>query len=67
MRPLARAAQVDDRVRLKVRLTPRGHRALRRAARRGRLRRASVRLSLRATDAAGLRSPIVGRTVRVRR
>ncbi len=67
MRPLARAAQVGDRVRLKVRLTKGGRRALRRSARRGRLRRASVRLSLGATDAAGLRSPIVRRTVRVRR
>ncbi len=57
MRPLARAAQVGDRVRLKVRLTKKGRRALRRCARRGRLRRASVRLNLHATDAAGLRSP----------
>jgi glucose/arabinose dehydrogenase len=67
MRPLARAAQANRRVRLKVRLTQRGRRALRRADRRGRLRRASVRLNLRATDSAGLRSPLVGRTVRVRR
>jgi glucose/arabinose dehydrogenase len=67
MRPLARAAQVGARERLKVRLTKRGRRALRRCARRGRLRRASVHLSLRATDAAGLRSPLVMRTVRVRR
>jgi glucose/arabinose dehydrogenase len=67
MRPLARAAQANSRVRLKVRLTERGRRALRRCARRGRLRRASVRLNLRATDSAGLRSPAVRRTVRVRR
>ena len=53
--------------RIKVRLTKRGVRALRRCARRGRLRRASVRLNLRATDSAGLRSPVVRRTVRVRR
>jgi glucose/arabinose dehydrogenase len=67
MRPLARAAQANSRVRLKVRLTTRGRRALRRCARRGHLRRASVRLDLRATDSAGLRSPAVRRTVRVRR
>jgi glucose/arabinose dehydrogenase len=67
MRPLARAAQANRRLRLKVRLTRRGRGALRRSARRGRLRRASVRLTLRATDTAGLRSPAVGRTVRVRR
>jgi glucose/sorbosone dehydrogenase len=67
MRPLARAAQAGQRVRLKVRLTRRGRAALRRCARRGRLRRASVRLTLRATDTAGLRSPAVRRTVRVRR
>jgi glucose/arabinose dehydrogenase len=67
MRPLARAAQANRRVRLKVRLTKQGRRALRRSARRGRLRRASVRLNLRATDSAGLRSPTVRRTVRVRR
>ena len=67
MRPLARAAQANRPVRLKVRLTQRGRRALRRCARRGHLRRASVRLILRATDSAGLRSPTVRRTVRVRR
>jgi hypothetical protein len=53
--------------RIKVRLTKRGFRSLRRCARRGRLRRASVRLNLRATDSAGLRSPAAQRTVRVRR
>jgi glucose/arabinose dehydrogenase len=67
MRPLGRAAQVNRQVRLKVRLTKGGRRALRRCARRGRLRRASVRLDLSATDAAGLRSPALRRTVRVRR
>jgi hypothetical protein len=50
-----------------VGLTRPGRRALRCCARRGRLRRASVRLELRATDAAGLRSPLARRTVRVRR
>jgi glucose/arabinose dehydrogenase len=67
MRPLARAAQVNRRVRLKVRLTKQGRRALRRCARRGRLRRASVRLNLRATDSAGLRSRALRPVVRVRR
>jgi glucose/arabinose dehydrogenase len=67
MQPLARAAQAGRRTRLKVRLTKQGRRALRRCALRGRLRRASVLLSLRATDTAGLRSPAVRRTVRVRR
>jgi glucose/arabinose dehydrogenase len=67
MRPLGRAARANRRVRLKVRLTRRGRTALRRCARRGRLRRASVRLTLRGTDTAGLRSPLVRRTVRVRR
>jgi glucose/arabinose dehydrogenase len=62
-----RAAQLQREVRLKVRLTKRGRRALRRCARRGRLGRASVRINLRATDDAGLRSPLVRRTVRVRR
>jgi hypothetical protein len=67
MGPLARAAQANRQVRLKVRLTKRGRAALRRCARRGRLRRASVRLTLRASDTVGLRSPMVRRTVRVRR
>jgi glucose/arabinose dehydrogenase len=53
--------------RIKVRLTRRGFRALRRCARRGRLRRASVRLNLRATDSAGLRSRAHRPVVRVRR
>jgi glucose/arabinose dehydrogenase len=67
MRPLTRSAQVRQRVRVKLRLTKGGRRALRRAARRGRLRRASIRISLQAADAAGLQSPLVSRTVRVRR
>jgi glucose/arabinose dehydrogenase len=67
--PAARvgAAQVQGRVRIKVRLAKRGRRALQRCAQRGRLRRASVRLTFRATDAAGLRSGPVSRVVRVRR
>jgi glucose/arabinose dehydrogenase len=72
MRRIVRTAPVltgpDQRLRrIKVRLTRRGLRALRRCARRERLRRASVRLNLRATDSAGLRSPLLRRTVRVRR
>jgi len=65
MRRVARSAQARVRARLKVRLTRRGRRALRRALRTE--RRASVRLRLRARDAAGNRSPLVRRTVRVRR
>ena len=64
MRAAAAAVQADARTRLRVRLTRHGVRVLRRALRRG--RRASVRLSLRATDAAGNRSALVRRTVRVR-
>jgi glucose/arabinose dehydrogenase len=67
MRRLTRAAPVGRRVLLEVGLTRSGRRALRRCARRGRLRRASVRINMRATDAAGLRSPLVRRTIRVRR
>jgi glucose/arabinose dehydrogenase len=72
MRRIVRAAPVrtapGQRLRrIKVRLTRRGFRALRRCARRGRLRRASVRLNLRATDAAGLRSARRRPVVRVRR
>jgi glucose/arabinose dehydrogenase len=65
--PRLQAAQAQTPARLKVRLTKRGRRSLRRCARRGRLRRASVRITLRATDAAGLRSARVSRVVRVRR
>jgi glucose/arabinose dehydrogenase len=65
MRPAVRAAQVGDRTRLRVRLTRRGTRVLRRALRRG--RRPVVRLRLRAADEAGNPSPVVRRSVRVRR
>jgi glucose/arabinose dehydrogenase len=61
----ARAAQAGKRVRLKVRLGRRQARILRRALRRG--RRPVVRVGLRATDPAGNRSPLVRRSVRVRR
>ncbi len=64
-RRVARASQSGRRVRLKVKLKRRQVRILRRGLRRG--RRASVRLRLRATDAAGNRSRVVRRTVRVRR
>ena len=65
MRPASHAAQTRRRARLKVALTRRGRKVLRRALRRG--RRPVVRLTLRATDAAGNRSPAVRRRVRVRR
>jgi glucose/arabinose dehydrogenase len=65
MRTAARSAQAGRRVRVKVGLTTRGRRALKRRLRRG--RPASVRLTLRATDAAGNRSAPVRRRVRVRR
>jgi glucose/arabinose dehydrogenase len=67
MRRIVRTPPDRGMRRIKVRLTRRGFRALRRCARRGRLRRASVRLNLRATDSAGLRSPARRPTVRVRR
>jgi glucose/arabinose dehydrogenase len=65
MRTAARSAQAGKSVRVKVRLTAHGRRALKRRLRRG--RRASVRLTLRATDAAGNRSAPLRRRVRVRR
>jgi glucose/arabinose dehydrogenase len=65
MRRVSRAAPVTRRSRMKVRLTRRGTRALRRAVRRK--RRASVRITLRAADPAGNRSRGVRATVRVRR
>jgi hypothetical protein len=65
MRPASHAAQTRRRARLKVALTRRGRKVLRRALRRG--RRPVVRLTLRATDSAGNRSPAVRRRVRVRR
>jgi glucose/arabinose dehydrogenase len=64
-RRVARASQVGRRLRMKVGLKRRQARILRRALRRG--RRPTVRLSLRATDPAGNRSPVTRRTVRVRR
>jgi glucose/arabinose dehydrogenase len=59
------AAAIRPRARIKVRLTPRARRALRRALREG--RRASVRIGLRARDAAGNRSQLVRARVRVLR
>jgi glucose/arabinose dehydrogenase len=65
MARVSRAAQTHNRTRVKVGLTRNGRRALRRALRNG--RRPSVRIGLRGTDAAGNRSLLVRRTVRVRR
>jgi Glucose / Sorbosone dehydrogenase len=65
MRPAAGAAQAGRRTRMKVGLTRTGRRGLRRALRRG--RRPVVRLGLQARDAVGNPSPLVRRTVRVRR
>ena len=67
MRPAASGSQLSQRARLKAGLTRRGRRALRRAVLHGRVRRARVRLSMRATDETGNRSPLLRRTVRVRR
>jgi glucose/arabinose dehydrogenase len=67
MRPGASGSQAARRARVKVGLTRRGRRALRRAARQRRLRRASVRVRVRATDLAGNRSPFSRHTIRVRR
>ena len=65
MTSATRASQSTGRLRLKVVLTRRGRVALRRALRRG--RRASVSITLRATDLAGNRSPAERHVVRVRR
>jgi glucose/arabinose dehydrogenase len=65
VRRAAQASQRGTRTRLKVRLKRRQVRVLRRALRHG--RRPKVRLTLRATDAAGNRSRRVRHTVRVRR
>ena len=65
MRPKGREARARRRVHVKVALTRRGRRVLRRVLRRR--RRASVRLVLRAADSAGNRSPALRRRVRVRR
>jgi hypothetical protein len=64
-RRMARASQQRSRARLKVRLKRRQVRILRRALGRG--RRPTVRLTLRATDAAGNRSRPARHTIRVRR
>jgi glucose/arabinose dehydrogenase len=65
MRRAARTAQAGRRARLRLRLTRRGRKSLRRALRHK--RKASVRLTLSATDVAGNRSPAVRRVARVRR
>ena len=65
MRPASRAARAGKRARLKITLTRKGRKALKRALRRK--RKATVRLALRATDAAGNRSRPVRRKVRARR
>jgi glucose/arabinose dehydrogenase len=65
LRRATRTVPPSRRARLKVRLTGRSARALRRALRRG--RRPSVRVRLRAADPAGNRSRLVLATVRVRR
>ena len=65
MRSASRASQVSRQLRVKVVLPRKARKPLRRALRRG--RRPTVRIGLRATDTAGNRSPLVRRTVRVRR
>ena len=65
LRRVSRYVLADERARLRARLRPRQRRLLRAAVRRGRRPRVSVRL--RATDAAGNRSGLFRRTVRVRR
>jgi glucose/arabinose dehydrogenase len=65
LRRAAGSAQPSPRTRLKVRLRRRSARILRRALANGRHPRVQVRL--RARDAAGNRSALVRRTVRVRR
>jgi len=62
---VTRAARGGRRVTLRIRLTPRSARAVRRALR-GR-RRARVRVALRGRDRAGNRSPLVRARVRLRR
>jgi hypothetical protein len=65
LRQASQALPAGGRARVKVRLTRRATRALRRALRRE--RRASVRIGLRARDAAGNRSSLVRARVRVTR
>jgi glucose/arabinose dehydrogenase len=67
MRPAAGPAQVRRRARFKVRLSRKGRGALKRAVRRGRARRAAVRVAIRATDLAGNRSTLGRHRIRVRR
>jgi len=65
LRRVGSTVSVGQRVRLKVLLTRKGRRALRKAFMRR--RKASVTVNLRARDATGNRSPLTRRTVRVRR
>jgi glucose/arabinose dehydrogenase len=65
LRRVPAALTGGSRARLLVRVRPRGRRVLRRALRRG--GRPRVQLRLHASDAAGNRSPLVLRSVRVRR
>jgi len=65
LRRAAGAAQPAPRTRLKIRLRKRQARILRQAVARG--RRPKVQIRLRARDAAGNRSALVRRAVRVRR
>jgi glucose/arabinose dehydrogenase len=65
MNRIVRSLAAGHRTRIKVSLTRKARRALKLALRRH--RKASVRVSLRARDARGNRSPLVRRTVRVKR
>ena len=65
LRRVSRSVAAGKRVRVKVRLTKRGTKALRRSLANG--RRPKVRIGLRARDAAGNPSLLTRRTVRVKR
>jgi hypothetical protein len=65
LRKTAKRAAAHKRIKLRVRLTRRSSRALRRALKHH--RRARVRVALRARDAAGNRSLLLARRLRVRR
>jgi len=65
LRKASKPAAAHHRIKLRVRLTMRASRALRRALERR--RRARVKVALRARDAAGNRSLLIRRSVRVRR
>jgi glucose/arabinose dehydrogenase len=65
MRRVGKSVEANRRTRVKVLLSAKGRRALKRAQKRG--RKASVRVNLRARDATGNRSPLARRTVLVRR